>query len=170
MHKKKAIISKHHKLETTRSSNQTSSESLVWSAREEFIPDIKGILLKEFLFTFGKMHESTIVMEVSWEDWYPFSWIVKLSTNPLEQLRSISSILTFRWRIFVSLVSLYFVFLFIHIYSWHVTKCTKCSEQVYKAAFFDWQVTKTLTLAFWKWGLYLTEQLRETAQAGIWLF
>lgn len=47
------------KLETTSSSNQTNSESLVWSAREEFIPDIQGILLKEFVFTFGKMHEST---------------------------------------------------------------------------------------------------------------
>lgn len=26
-----------------------------------------------------------------------------------------------------------------------------------KQLFFDWQVTKTLTLAFWKWGLDLTE-------------
>lgn len=57
--KKMQLFQNTTKLETTSSSNQTNSESLVWSAREEFIPDIQGILLKEFVFTFGKMHEST---------------------------------------------------------------------------------------------------------------
>lgn len=116
---KNEIISKHHKARN----HQQLKSNKQWKP---------GVISTWRVHSWYSRHFTKGIFIHIWENawihvlWWrlvekiDISWILKLCTNPLEQLRSISSILTFRW----SLVSLYFVFLFIHIHSWHGTKCT----------------------------------------------